>query len=164
MPRRSIFGEAKIRKVESRSKRRLDYAETQYLRRSQRSCKARAIFRAAACGACPATAGRLQASAGGRRRPARLQEPPKNDRGAFLRTNKNCAPAEFRPVFAEPPRPLRPPVRSTTQRPFALHLLPGDKKLQPHRQTKNRPLRGAAGRNTFRRNNVRTTVFRSPYA
>ena len=47
MPRRSIFGEAKVRKVECRSKRQLDYAETKRknnlrpLRRAGRSLRPR---------------------------------------------------------------------------------------------------------------------------
>ena len=47
MPRRSIFGEAKVRKVECRSKRQLDYAETKRknnlrpLRRAGRSLRGR---------------------------------------------------------------------------------------------------------------------------
>ena len=42
MPRRSIFGEAKVRKVECRSKRQLDYAETKRKNNLRRLCAARA--------------------------------------------------------------------------------------------------------------------------
>ena len=41
MPRRSIFGEAKVRKVECRSKRQLDYAETKLKNNLGRLCAAR---------------------------------------------------------------------------------------------------------------------------
>ena len=41
MPRRSIFGEAKVRKVECRSKRQLDYAETKLNNTLRRLCPAR---------------------------------------------------------------------------------------------------------------------------
>ena len=59
MPRRSIFGEAKVRKVECRSKRQLDYAETKRknnlrpLRRAGRSLRPRRP----ATGACSADFG-----------------------------------------------------------------------------------------------------------
>ena len=57
MPRRSIFGEAKVRKVECRSKRQLDYAETERknnLRRGPKPPPAEARH----CGRAPQTSAR----------------------------------------------------------------------------------------------------------